>query len=166
MPPGVVMGLAWTNLGGATLFIEARGRMLKGLDIEIISDSVSFQEADLPQDKPEPTTPDANEDADLSSMQVTGQLGSVMSESSSISLTFARMFLRELSPDNSYLDKAQIHLNVPEIATPKDGPSAGVTMATALLSLALGRPVRPDIAMTGELTLMGKVLKVGGIKEK
>jgi len=93
-------------------------------------------------------------------------LGKVMGESSDIALTYARIFLRELSPSNGFLDEASMHMNLPEGATPKDGPSAGVTMASALLSLALDRPVKPDVAMTGELTLTGKVLRVGGIKEK
>jgi len=99
-------------------------------------------------------------------MKVTGQLGKVMNESSEVALTYARMFVREVSPKNTFLEEAHIHLNVPEGATPKDGPSAGVTMVTALLSLALREPVKTDFAMTGELTLTGKVLKVGGIKEK
>ncbi|CAE6962486.1 Lonp1 [Symbiodinium natans] len=100
--------------------------------------------------------------------QVTGQLGSVMSEpvSSSISLTYARLFMRELDSSNTFLDTASIHLHVPEGATPKDGPSAGVTMTSALVSSAVNAALVDDIAMTGELTLMGKVLKVGGIKEK
>ena len=68
--------------------------------------------------------------------------------------------------DNGFLARESIHLHVPEGATPKDGPSAGVTMTTALLSLAMGRGVRPDVAMTGEVSLTGKVLPVGGIKEK
>merc|ERR1711939_532650 len=83
-----------------------------------------------------------------------------------ISLTYARLFVSELDEQNAFLDDAHIHLNVPEGAVPKDGPSAGVTMTTALMSLALGEPVKTDIAMTGELTITGKVLKVGGIKEK
>jgi len=99
-------------------------------------------------------------------MKVTGQLGQVMNESSEISLTYARLFARELDPNNSFLDEAAVHLNVPEGAVPKDGPSAGVTMTSALMSLALRQPIRTDLAMTGELSLTGKVLKVGGIKEK
>merc|ERR1712176_981434 len=87
-----------------------------------------------------------------------------MNESSEISLTYARLFVRELNPRNSFLDDAHIH--VPEGATPKDGPSAGVTMTSALMSLALGEPVKSDVAMTGELTITGKVLKIGGLKEK
>merc|ERR1719399_636957 len=99
-------------------------------------------------------------------MKVTGRLGSIMNESSEVSLTYARLFLNEVDPDNTFLDEARIHLNVPEGATPKDGPSAGVTMTTSLVSLALEKPVLPGVAMSGELTLTGKVLKVGGIKEK
>merc|ERR1719359_2553512 len=99
-------------------------------------------------------------------MKITGKLGKVMGESSEIALTYARMFVRELAPSNLFLDEAAMHVNVPEGATPKDGPSAGVTMTSALLSLALGKSVNPDMAMTGEMTLTGKVLRVGGIKEK
>merc|ERR1712151_1185950 len=89
-----------------------------------------------------------------------------MGESSDIALSYARMFLREVDEPNEFLDVAAMHMNMPEGATPKDGPSAGVTMASALLSLALDRPIKKNLAMTGELTLTGKVLKVGGIKEK
>ncbi|CAK9055988.1 unnamed protein product [Durusdinium trenchii] len=99
-------------------------------------------------------------------MKVTGKLGKVMGESSEIALTYAKIFLRELSPQNDFLDTAFIHMNMPEGATPKDGPSAGVTMTSALLSMALDRPVKRDLAMSGEVTLTGKVLRVGGIKEK
>jgi Lon-like ATP-dependent protease len=130
------MGLAWTSMGGATLYIEARGQARGTFN------------------------------GGGGSMKITGQLGEVMTESSSISLTFAKHFVSELDPSNEFLDSARVHLNVPEGAVPKDGPSAGVTMASALISLALDRPLRPDLAMTGELTLTGKVLKVGGIKEK
>lgn len=99
-------------------------------------------------------------------MKVTGKLGKVMGESSEIAMTYARLFLREIEPPNDFLDTAHVHMNMPEGAIPKDGPSAGVTMTSALLSLALDRPVRRDMAMTGEVTLSGKVLRVGGIKEK
>ncbi|CAJ1404468.1 unnamed protein product [Effrenium voratum] len=154
-PPGVVMGLAWTASGGATLYVEARGRMPCGR-----------VQGGLAALTPVEVEPQVEKPKQNGSMQVTGQLGSVMSESSSISLTYARLFMRELDPENSFLDAANIHLHVPEGATPKDGPSAGVTMTSALLSSALEQPLREDLAMTGELTLMGKVLKVGGIKEK
>lgn len=95
----------------------------------------------------------------------TGNMGSVMKESSEIAYSFAKAFIERTQPDNTFFDRASIHLHVPEGATPKDGPSAGVTMASSLLSLALNRPIS-NVAMTGELTLTGKVLKIGGVKEK
>ncbi len=96
----------------------------------------------------------------------TGQLGDVMRESAEIAYSYVTSHLEELGADSHYFDDAFIHLHVPEGATPKDGPSAGVTMATALLSLAKGKKIKRDIAMTGELTLTGRVLPVGGIREK
>ncbi|KAG9462672.1 hypothetical protein GDO78_013611 [Eleutherodactylus coqui] len=100
------------------------------------------------------------------SLEVTGQLGDVMKESAKIAYTFARAFLMKKRPDNGFLVTSHIHLHVPEGATPKDGPSAGCTIVTALLSLALGCPARQNVAMTGEVSLTGKILPVGGIKEK
>lgn len=97
---------------------------------------------------------------------MTGQLGEVMKESARIAYTFARAFLMQHDPSNEYLVTSHIHLHVPEGATPKDGPSAGCTIVTALLSLAMDRPVRQNLAMTGEVSLTGKILPVGGIKEK
>jgi len=98
--------------------------------------------------------------------QQTGQLGDVMKESSQIAYSYVTSHLKALGGDESFFDDASIHLHVPEGATPKDGPSAGVTMATALLSLARNEPIKRPIAMTGELTLTGRVLPVGGIREK
>merc|ERR1712046_387630 len=92
--------------------------------------------------------------------------GEVMKESSAIAHKYAGHFLKQIDKENKFLDTATLHMHIPEGATPKDGPSAGVTMTTSLLSLALSQPVRSDLAMTGELTLTGKVLPVGGIKEK
>lgn len=89
-----------------------------------------------------------------------------MKESSQIALTVARNFLHITEPSNTFLETSHIHLHVPEGATKKDGPSAGITIVTALTSLALNKPVRQNIAMTGEVSLTGKVLPVGGIKEK
>ena len=94
----------------------------------------------------------------------TGQLGDVMVESSEIAYTYVRAMLHK--ENCKFFDENQIHLHVPAGATPKDGPSAGVTMATALYSLATGRPLRKRIAMTGELTLTGRVMAIGGLKEK
>ncbi|XP_052758390.1 lon protease homolog, mitochondrial isoform X2 [Galleria mellonella] len=136
-PPGVVMGLAWTAMGGSTLYIETALRNTQ------------------------------RDDKSLSgSLELTGHLGDVMKESARIALTVARNYLTSHHSDNDFLNTSHLHLHVPEGATPKDGPSAGVTIATALLSLALRRPTRRDLAMTGELSLTGRVLPVGGIKEK
>ncbi|XP_068212240.1 lon protease homolog, mitochondrial-like isoform X2 [Palaemon carinicauda] len=133
-PPGVVMGLAWTAMGGSTLYIETSSRPVVG-DRE-------------------------------GGLETTGHLGDVMKESTKIAYTFAKQFLSGKFPENDTLQKSNIHLHVPEGATPKDGPSAGVTIVTALVSLAQGKPIRQNLAMTGELSLTGKVLPVGGIKEK
>ncbi|MEJ7837785.1 MAG: endopeptidase La [Thermomicrobiales bacterium] len=100
------------------------------------------------------------------SLTVTGQLGDVMKESASAALSFVRSRSRELSLDPGFYADSDIHLHVPAGAIPKDGPSAGVAMTTALTSLLTGVPVREDVAMTGEITLRGQVLPVGGIKDK
>ncbi|MEK9871351.1 MAG: S16 family serine protease, partial [Gammaproteobacteria bacterium] len=96
----------------------------------------------------------------------TGQLGDVMKESAQIAYSYIASHLEQFDADAHFFDNAMIHLHVPEGATPKDGPSAGITMATSLLSLALGKRVKRNIAMTGELTLTGLVLPIGGVKEK
>lgn len=127
---GIVTGLAWTAMGGATLPVEA------GL--------VHKQRAGF---------------------KLTGKLGEVMKESAEIAHSFTASRLKQFDAPEDFFEKAFIHLHVPEGATPKDGPSAGVTMTTALLSLAKGVKPAP-IAMTGELTLSGRVLAVGGIREK
>jgi len=144
-PPGVIMGLAWTSMGGSALYIET-----------IATSTSTGTDAD-----------GGGGGGGGVSFKVTGNLGDVMKESASLSSTFAKHFLSTIEPDNAFFTAAkQINMHVPEGATPKDGPSAGITIATALLSLALGKPVRPDMAMTGELSLTGKVMRVGGIKEK
>ncbi|GME68007.1 unnamed protein product [[Candida] boidinii] len=134
-PAGVVMGLAWTSMGGSALYIETV------LEHAITKDS----------------TP---------KLERTGQLGDVMKESVRIAYSFSKMFLAKNYPDNRFFEKAQLHLHCPEGATPKDGPSAGVTITSSFLSLALNRPLSPTVAMTGEITLTGKVLRIGGLKEK
>mmetsp|Transcript_22997 Transcript_22997/g.41277 ORF Transcript_22997/g.41277 Transcript_22997/m.41277 type:complete len:852 (-) Transcript_22997:332-2887(-) len=140
LPHGVVMGLAWTSMGGTALYIETQG-IKRGLDHE-------------------------GKLRGGGTLKVTGQLGDVMKESTQIAYTVARARLADIAPDNTFFDVTDIHMHVPEGATPKDGPSAGVTMVTAMLSLALDRPIKSDLAMTGEVSLTGKVLAVGGIKEK
>jgi ATP-dependent Lon protease len=98
-------------------------------------------------------------------LQLTGQLGDVMKESAQIALSYVRSHAAELGVDPSTLDR-RIHVHVPAGAVPKDGPSAGVTMVTALVSMATGRQVRADVGMTGEVTLNGRVLPIGGVKQK
>ena len=128
---GVVTGLAWTPLGGATLDVEAT---------RVYQQTRGFK--------------------------LTGQLGDVMKESAEIAYSYISSHLAEYDGKPDYFEKAFIHLHVPAGATPKDGPSAGVTMATALLSLARNKKIVRPVAMTGEITLMGQVLPVGGIREK
>ena len=128
---GVVTGLAWTSMGGATLPVEA------------------------------------NKVHELSrGLKLTGKLGEVMKESAEIAYSYVLSHTKSYQKNAEFFDKCMIHLHVPEGATPKDGPSAGITMATALMSLAKGEPVQRPLAMTGELTLTGQVLPVGGIREK
>ncbi len=128
---GVVTGLAWTALGGATLTIEAT---------KVHTLNRGFK--------------------------LTGKLGDVMKESAEIAYSYISSHLKAYQADPKFFDEAFVHLHVPEGATPKDGPSAGITMATGLLSLAKNLKISRPLAMTGELTLTGQVLPVGGIREK
>jgi ATP-dependent Lon protease len=145
--PGVATGLAWTPVGGDVLFVEATAFAGEG------------------------------------KLQVTGQVGEVMKESAEAALSYVKRHFSSLRIDPSgappgrthradgelsddWFRSRDIHLHVPAGAIPKDGPSAGITMATALASLVTGRPVRSDTAMTGEITLTGQVLPIGGVKEK
>ncbi|KAL9607409.1 MAG: hypothetical protein Q9167_007675 [Letrouitia subvulpina] len=137
-PPGVAMGLAWTSMGGAALYVES---ILENT----LSSSSSSSRPGLAQ---------------------TGNLKPVMKESTLIAYSFAKGLFARTFPENKFFEKAKVHLHCPEGAVQKDGPSAGITMATSLLSLALDRPLDPTVAMTGELTVTGKVLRIGGLREK
>jgi Lon-like ATP-dependent protease len=134
-PPGVAMGLAWTQMGGAALYVES-----------------ILESALTPSSRP--------------GLATTGNLKAVMKESTTIAYSFAKSVMAKNFPENHFFDKAKLHLHCPEGAVQKDGPSAGITMATSLLSLALSQPLDPTIAMTGELTVTGKVLRIGGLREK
>ena len=127
---GVVNGLAWTEVGGETLQIEAVMMHGKGR------------------------------------MQTTGKLGDVMKESIDAARSYVRSKATHFGIKPPLFEQRDIHVHVPEGATPKDGPSAGVGMATAIVSVLTGIPVRHDVAMTGEVTLRGRVLPIGGLKEK
>ena len=130
-PVGVCTGLAWTALGGATLYIE----------------STRF-----PSDRME--------------MKLTGQAGDVMKESSQIAWSYLHSMVERYAPGIPFFEKSSVHIHIPEGATPKDGPSAGITMVTSLVSLLTDTPVKENLGMTGEITLKGRVLPIGGLKEK
>ena len=127
---GLVTGLAWTDVGGELLTIEAAMMPGKG------------------------------------KMTVTGNLRDVMKESISAAASYVRMRAVAFGLEPPSFDKRDIHVHVPEGATPKDGPSAGVAMVTAIVSVLTGIAVHRDVAMTGEITLRGRVLPIGGLKEK
>jgi ATP-dependent Lon protease len=105
-------------------------------------------------------------DSPKTGMKLTGQAGSVMKESSEIAWSYLHSSLDHYAPNQTFFPRKEVHIHIPEGATPKDGPSAGVTMVTAILSLLLGKAVSNNLAMTGEITLTGRVLPIGGLKEK
>jgi ATP-dependent Lon protease len=127
---GVTTGLAWTIVGGETLFIETTAVPGTG------------------------------------KLQLTGQMGDVMQESARTGISYIRSVADKLGIEEDFYKEKDIHIHIPEGAVPKDGPSAGVTMCVAMISTLTGRPARKDIAMTGEITLRGNVMPVGGIREK
>ena len=127
---GVATGLAWTIVGGETLFIETA--VLNG----------------------------------SGRLQLTGQLGDVMQESAKAAISYIRANNKKLGVNEDFYKDKDIHIHIPEGAVPKDGPSAGITMCMSVISALTGRPIRKDVAMTGEITLRGNILPVGGIKEK
>ena len=170
-PPGVVMGLAWTSMGGSVLYIETIIDPIHHTG-SFIRSTPQIEEKNDRGDQDQPQLPDNNNidrrpgSTSSGGLIRTGQLGKVMEESSTIAYTVAKAYLFKYQKENTFFEYSMIHLHVPEGATPKDGPSAGITMAMGLLSLALNRPIRPSLAMTGELSLTGKVLRIGGLKEK
>lgn len=172
-PAGVTMGLAWTNMGGSALYIEVaspylRSRLNNGGGANTaVSDKSKTNTVSTDKDKSDDSSSNSKFPSG-GNLRITGKMGDVMQESAQIAYTLARRYLRSIpnQQDNDYLDTVPLHMHVPEGATPKDGPSAGITMTTALLSSAMEKPVRPDLAMTGEIDLLGSVLPVGGIKEK
>lgn len=147
--PGVATGLAVTGMGGDVLYIEATA--VPGASGGPSGSGGSGEASVVASD---------------TRLTLTGQLGDVMKESAQIALSYVLGHARELGIEDDSPLRGRVHVHVPAGAIPKDGPSAGVTMVTALTSLATGRPVRSDVGMTGEVTLGGRVLPIGGVKQK
>src|SRR6476660_8951176 len=148
---GVAAGMYYTPMGGDIMFVEAAIRRLHG---------AGQRATDSPDDKVQVSG------WGNVSLILTGQLGDVMKESARAALTYAATHASKLKIPEDRLGSIEVHVHVPAGAIPKDGPSAGVAISTALVSAMSGRPVRRDVAMTGEITLRGRVLPIGGLKEK
>jgi ATP-dependent Lon protease len=153
---GVATGMYYTPAGGDIMFVEAAIRRLPGSPFGRVGDGDG--------DGAPATVP--AEGFGSVALILTGQLGDVMKESARAALTYAATHASALDIPAERLGSIEVHIHVPAGAIPKDGPSAGVAMATALASAMSGRPVRRDVAMTGEITLRGRVLPIGGVKEK
>lgn len=133
---GFSLGLGYNSIGGSVLSLEA----------------VEVPEGEKKESKGE--------------LETTGSLGDVMKESVEIAYSFAKRFIHEVDPGNNFLEEKKIHIHFPEGASKKDGPSAGVTITSALISIALQREYDVNFAMTGEISLNGNVMKIGGLREK
>jgi len=162
IPPGVAVGVAKTSHGGSIQYVESVLWITEGKEegVEEVGETVEIAAA------PKKDKEKSKSSGNGGKLRVTGQTGSVMKESTQVALTFAKNFLANHQPINRFFSNNNVHMHFPEGAMPKDGPSAGITIVTSLLSLALNKPISREIAMTGEITLSGKVLPVGGIKEK
>jgi ATP-dependent Lon protease len=147
---GVATGMYYTPAGGDIMFVEAAIRRMYGVGQRLADTETKTQVSGWGN----------------VSLILTGQLGDVMKESARAALTFAATHASSLNIPEDRLGSIEVHVHVPAGAIPKDGPSAGVTMSTALVSAMSGRPVRKDVAMTGEITLRGRVMPIGGLKEK
>jgi len=156
-PIGVCSGLAWNAHGGATLYLES-----KASDTKDSGEKHECQDATISPDSADTSTYPGFS----TGIFCTGQMGDVMKESSQIAFTVAKTQLRKVDQNNCFFANNRIHVHIPEGSVPKDGPSAGIAMITSLLSLAIGIPVKNNVAMTGEVTLTGRVLPIGGVKEK
>ncbi len=162
LPRGVSIGLSYSGLGGGILFIEtAKSTFPK--EVQMPDPKLTNKEKDNTLDS---TKDDAsNTSSKGGAITITGSLGNVMQESTQIAHTFAKSVCHGLF-NNKFLEENNVHIHFPEGASKKDGPSAGITITTAFVSLATGMNVPGDLGMTGEISLHGKVLKIGGIREK
>ena len=182
-PVGVATGLAWTSKGGSLIYVEAtladqtvrdeaRDGSSSGAVVERRAGRKGKKKAEEQEEAEEELESESeggllpSPSLGRGSVLTTGSLGDVMRESVQIAYTVAKQQLAALQPQSGFFQSSRIHLHLPSGSTPKDGPSAGITLVTALLSLAMNKPVTPNLAMTGELSLTGRVLPIGGVREK